>query len=99
MHGTTKRDVENVLRHVNDQLRALGMVRRYEFVAGSSANGVKHVIQTLLPERDHPTDQHTFPTLAKVALHLRTVSGVLKDVAAERDRARNLAINGGGRLA
>lgn len=94
MHGVTKKVVDSTLRHVNDQLRALGMVRRYEFVAGSSANGVKHLVQTLLPELNHPTDVLTFPTLAKVYLHLTTVSRVLKDVAAERDRARNLAVNG-----
>lgn len=95
MHGVTKKVVESTLRHVNDQLRALGMVRRYEFEAGSSANGVKHVIQTRLPDLDHPTDPLKFSTLAKVYLHLTTVSGVLKDVAAERDRARAVAVNGG----
>lgn len=98
MHGTTKKTVESTLQHVNDQLRALGMVRRYDFVAGSSANGVKHVIHTLLPDLDHPTDVLTFPTLAKVYLHLTTVSGVLKDVAAERDRARAVAVNGGPQI-
>jgi hypothetical protein len=95
MRGISKRTVESTLQHVNDQLRALGMVRRYEFVSGSSANGVKHLVQTRLPERSHPTDIHTFPTLAKVYLHLTTVSGALKDVAAERDRARSVALNGG----
>lgn len=94
MHGTTKKTVESTLRHVNDQLRALGMVRRYEFVAGSSANGIKHRVQTLLPDLDHPTDIQMFPTLAKVQLHLITVSGTLKDVLAERDRARAVALNG-----
>lgn len=93
-HGITKRLVESTLAHVNEQLRALGMVRRYEFVAGSSANGVKHVVQTRLPELDHPTDIHPFSTLAKVYLHLSTVSGALKDVAAERHRARSVAVNG-----
>lgn len=95
MHGITKRLVESTLNHVNEQLRLLGMVRRYEFVAGSSANGTKHVIQTRLPELEHPTDLHKFPTLAKAYLHLSTVSGTLKDVAAERQRARSAKINGG----
>lgn len=93
-HGITKRLVESTLAHVNEQLHQLAMVRRYEFVAGSSANGVKHQIQTKLPNLAHPTDILTFPTLAKVYLHLSTVSGVLKDVKAERDRARSVAVNG-----
>lgn len=94
MHGITKRLVEATLNSVNEQLSGLGMVRRYEFVAGSSANGVKHVIQTRLPELEHPTDVEKFATLAKVYLHLTTVSGVLRAVKAERDRARSVALNG-----
>lgn len=93
-HGITKRLVESTLAFVNNQLSQLGMVRRYEFVAGSSANGVKHLVQTLLPELEQPTDIHAFPTLAKVYLHLTTVSGALKDVQAERDRARQAVVNG-----
>lgn len=87
-HGITKVLVESVVHSLNDKAERLGWVRRYEFVPGSSANGVKHVIQTRLPHLQHPTDAHPFNTLSKTHQYLVAMGGVLNDALAERERQR-----------
>jgi hypothetical protein len=87
-HGITKVLVESVVHSLNEKVERLGWFRRYEFVAGSSANGVKHVIQTRLPHLQHPTDAHPFNTLSKVHQYLLAMGQVLSDAVAERERQR-----------
>jgi hypothetical protein len=87
-HGITKVLVESVVNSLNEKVERLGWLRRYEFVAGSSANGVKHVIQTRLPHLQHPTDAHPFNTLSKVHQYLLAMGQVLSDAVAERERQR-----------
>jgi hypothetical protein len=87
-HGITKVLVETIVHSLNEKVERLGWVRRYEFVAGSNANGVKHVIQTRLPHLQHATDLHLFNTLSKTHSYLEAMGGVLNDALAERERQR-----------
>lgn len=87
-HGITKVLVESIVHSLNEKAERLGWTRRYEFVAGSNANGVKHVIQTRLPHLQHPTDAHPFNTLSKAHQYLVAMGQVLSDAVAERERQR-----------
>lgn len=88
MHGITKVLVESVVASLNEKAERLGWARRYEFVAGSSAGGVKHVIQTRVPQLSHPTDLQRFNTLSKTHQYLLAMGQVLNDAVAERERQR-----------
>ena len=87
-HGITKVLVSSVIASLNEKAERLGWVRRYEVEFGSSANGVKHVVQTRLPHLQHPTDLHPFNTLSKVHQYLLAMGQVLSDAVAERERQR-----------
>lgn len=87
-HGITRVLVDTIVHSLNEKVERLGWVRRYEFVAGSNANGVKHVIQTRLPHLQHATDLHLFNTLSKTHSYLEAMGGVLNDALAERERQR-----------
>lgn len=94
-HGITKVLVDSVVRSLNDKAERLLWARRYEFVPGSNANGVKHTIQTRLPNLEHPTDLQMFSTLSKTYRYLLAMGQVLNDALSERDRQRRVAIDPG----
>jgi hypothetical protein len=94
-HGITKELVRTVVASLNDKAERLGWVRRYEVEFGSNPNGIKHVLQTRVPDMGHPTDQHPFATLSQVHKYLQAMGQVLNDAIAERDRARQHAVSRG----
>jgi hypothetical protein len=94
-HGITKVLVESVVHSLNDKAERLGWTRRYEVQFGSSANGVKHVLQTRVPHLSHAVDQHPFNTLSKVHQYLQAMGQVLNDALLERSRQRAEAVGRG----
>lgn len=87
-HGITKETVRTTVTSLNDKAERLGWARRYDVQFGSNPNGVKHVLQTILPHLQHPTDAHPFATLSKLHQHLLAMGQVLNDAVAERERQR-----------
>lgn len=87
-HGITKETVRTTVTSLNDKAERLGWARRYDVQFGSNPNGVKHVLQTILPHLQHPTDAHPFATLSKLHQYLLAMGQVLNDAVAERERQR-----------
>lgn len=94
-HGITKELVRTAVASLNEKAERLGWARRYEVQFGSNPNGVKHVLQTQVPEFSHPTDQHPFATLSQVHKYLLAMGQVLNDALTERDRQRQTAVGRG----
>ena len=93
-HGITKETVRTTVASLNDKAERLGWTRRYEVQFGSNPNGVKHVLQTRVPQLDHPTDLHPFATLSQVHKYLLAMGQVLNDALLERQRERVVVMTG-----
>ncbi len=92
-HGVTKVLVASIVHSLNEKAERLGWVRRYEFVMGSSANGVQHVLETQLPTLEHPSHRQPIGnTLSKAHQYLAAMGQVLNDAIAEREAARSKAV-------
>lgn len=91
-HGITKEVVRSTIDSLNDKAERLGWARRYEVRFGSNPNGVKHVLQTMTPERNHAVEEHPFGTLSKLHQYLLAMGQVLNDAVLERARQRTEAM-------
>lgn len=87
-HGITKETVRTTVASLNDKAERLGWARRYEVEFGSNPNGIKHVLQTRVPQHNHPADPKPFSTLSKLHQYLVAMAQVLNDALLERQRDR-----------
>ena len=93
-HGITKETVRSTIATLNDRAERLGWTRRYEVLFGSNPKGIKHVLQTRLPQHAHPGNLQTFATLSKLHQYLLAMGQVLNDAIAERARERTEVMTG-----
>jgi len=91
-HGITKETVRSTVESLNDKAERLGWARRYDVQFGSNPNGVKHVLQTRTPERNHAVEERPFSTLSKLHQYLLAMGQVLNDAVLERTRQRTDAM-------
>jgi hypothetical protein len=94
-HGITKEVVRSTIDSLNDKAERLGWARRYEAQFGSNRNGVKHVLLTRTPERNHPVEQHPFATLSRFHNYLLAMGQAMNDAVLERARQRTEAMTRG----
>ena len=89
MAGVTKTLVESAVVALNDKAELLGMDRRFEFAAGSRANGVQHALIETQPTLVHPISQTKIGrSFAEAHTYLVAMNHALLAAIADRDHRR-----------
>lgn len=82
--------VESAVRALNDKAEAIGLARRFELEAGSSAKGIRHKLLERRPELVHPVASTSIGrTYAEALKYVNAMNHALLAVRADRESRRS----------